>query len=143
MQYPKTVEKFERFWQDGMLKWPGKKIKVEEALIPDPYDLFIDSLVGCNLQSIQSKNKLIVKKNDIILYDFIITEITFVQRQGETLIIKSEDKTPVFLNFISEGECSKALQRALLILNGYEVIKCNDELLYVCSSPKRIGLIFS
>lgn len=142
MKRVKEIQKFERFWANGYLKWSLDKSNSDNEMVKSQFDLFVDSLIGCNIQSRQSNGKLIVIKDGVVLFDFIINEITFIQNQGQTLIIKSEDKNPVFINFISEGECSKALQRSLLILNGFEVIDCNDEFLFICSTPKRLGLIF-
>lgn len=141
------AEVYVNFWDNGLLKWSLKENKFsnneQSNLFFENLKKVTERLVGCDIKSNLSQNKLYVRREGFIFYEILLNKIVSVTLLNEQLYIETEDDVTTNLIFISEAEARKAQQRVLFILNGFEIIGCQDERVFDCRPSNQMSVVFN
>lgn len=133
-------------WESGDQKWfrkaPGQKRDITDPQIYDFDNIVTTTLVACDIKSDAVGESWVVKHSNEVLRQFEITDIKSWEVEQNIMTIYSNSEYPLKLVFISTSHARKADTRLYLIMNGHEIVNCDDDLMFQCGVLKNLNVSF-
>lgn len=134
------------YWDDGQKKWL-RRSEVQKARkdIQDQYDfdnIITTTLGACDIKTDIQGVSWMVEHNSTVLKHWDISDMKHWQVQQNVMTIFTTSEYPLKLVFVSVGHARRADTRLYLIMNGENIINCNDDLMFQCGDLQNLNVSF-